>query len=144
MTWLPKKTVLVPVDFSEPSLEAVRLARTMVETAAGLHVLHVLQPVQVIEPGVVWQGLGDEQRAGQVLQNLKEQLSDKELQGATVATRVGTPGLEITEYAREVGAELVVIPSHGYSGIKHFLLGSVAERVIRHAPCPVLVLRRAD
>lgn len=144
MAWLPKKTVLVPVDFSDASLEAVRLARTMVEAAAGLHVLHVLQPVQVMEPGVVWQGISDEKRAAQVLKNLRERLSEKELQGITFATRVGAPGLEITEYAREAAADLIVIPSHGYSGIKHFLLGSVAERVLRHSPCPVLVLRRAD
>lgn len=144
MAWLPKKTVLVPVDFSDASLEAVRLGRTMVEPVAGLHVLHVLQPVHVLEPGVVWQGISDEKRAEQVLKNLHERLSDEQLQGATFATRVGAPGLEITEYAREVGAELIVIPSHGYSGIKHFLLGSVAERVIRHSPCPVLVLRRRD
>jgi nucleotide-binding universal stress UspA family protein len=49
--------------------------------------------------------------------------------------------VEISRYAEEAGAELIVMPSHGRTGIKHFALGSVAERVLRRAPCPVLVLR---
>jgi nucleotide-binding universal stress UspA family protein len=54
------------------------------------------------------------------------------------------PGTEIAEYADEIGADLIVIPSHGYHGVKRLLLGSVAERVIRAAHCSVLVLRRSD
>ena len=53
-------------------------------------------------------------------------------------------GLAIADHAGQVEAELIVIPSHGYTGIKHLLLGSVAERVLRHAQCPVLILRRHD
>ena len=56
----------------------------------------------------------------------------------------GNPGLEIAEFAEEIGAALIVIPSHGYHGVKRWILGSVAERVIRHAKCSVLVLRRSD
>ncbi len=59
-------------------------------------------------------------------------------------TRTGDPGLVITDYATEIGAGLIVIPSHGYHGLKRLVLGSVAERVIRHADCSVLVLRRGD
>ncbi|MEO1982325.1 MAG: universal stress protein, partial [Fuerstiella sp.] len=63
---------------------------------------------------------------------------------ATVAVQLGTPGLEIADYARDHGADLIIVPSHGYHGFKRMFLGSVAERVIRHAECSVLVLRRAD
>ena len=57
---------------------------------------------------------------------------------------IGNPGLEITEYARESKSDLIVIPSHGHHGLRRILLGSVAERVLRHAECPTLVLRRQD
>ena len=55
--------------------------------------------------------------------------------------RFGRPYLEITEAAGEVGADLIVLTTHGYTGLKHVVLGSTAERVVRHAPCPVLVVR---
>jgi nucleotide-binding universal stress UspA family protein len=56
----------------------------------------------------------------------------------------GDPGTTITDYANEQSADLIVIPSHGYHGINRIVLGSVAERVLRHANCPVLVTRRLD
>ena len=56
----------------------------------------------------------------------------------------GQPGTEIGRYVTEVGAELIVIPSHGYGGFKRLLLGSVAEQVVRSADCAVLILRRPD
>ena len=65
-------------------------------------------------------------------------------EGVTFDVRVGQPGHEICEQARRTGADLIVISSHGYHGVKRFLLGSVAEAVIRHADVAVLVLRRAD
>ena len=58
--------------------------------------------------------------------------------------RFGSPGSEVPRYADEVNAGLIVVPSHGYGGVKRFLLGSVAERIIREAHCDVLVLRRQD
>ena len=62
----------------------------------------------------------------------------------TFDVTIGQPGHEICEYADETNADMIVISSHGYHGMKRFLLGSVAEVVIRHAHVPVLVLRRAD
>jgi nucleotide-binding universal stress UspA family protein len=67
-----------------------------------------------------------------------------ELTGLTELVQVGNPGIVISDYAKQSGAELVVMPSHGHHGLRRILLGSVAERVLRHAECPVLVLRRAD
>jgi universal stress protein A len=59
-------------------------------------------------------------------------------------TRIGRAFDEITAAAREQKADLIVISTHGYSGVKHVVLGSVAERVVRHAPCPVLVVREHE
>ena len=56
-------------------------------------------------------------------------------------TRFGDPGHQIAQYAEEAKADLIVLPSHGRSGLQRLLIGSVAERVVRHAPCPVLVVR---
>lgn len=60
------------------------------------------------------------------------------------AILTGDAGLQIADYAKRVNADLIIVPSHGYHGVKRLLLGSTAERVIRHANCSVLVLRRKD
>jgi nucleotide-binding universal stress UspA family protein len=69
-------------------------------------------------------------------------LEGKKATAVKAIIREGDPGLIIADYADEVHADLIVIPSHGYHGVQRLLLGSVAERVLRHANCPVLVLRR--
>jgi nucleotide-binding universal stress UspA family protein len=58
--------------------------------------------------------------------------------------RQGRPATEIVEAAREIEADLIVIATHGHTGLKHVLLGSVAENVVRHAPCPVLTVRTSE
>ena len=143
MSWLPKKQILVPTDFSEPSLEAIRTALELVKTPADIHVLHVLPDIETTAPGVLF-GYFDEsarkRRAGEYLSNFMKQ---HELTGPTELVRIGNPGIEISDYAKKSGADLIVIPSHGRHGLKRVLLGSVTERVIRYAECPVLVLRRS-
>ena len=71
----------------------------------------------------------------------QEARSDGEV---TSLVRAGKPFHEIALAASESGAQLIVIATHGYTGLKHVYLGSTAERVVRHAPCPVLVVREAD
>lgn len=144
MTWLPKKTVVVPIDFSDESAETISTALEFVEEPADVHVIHVLFALDAAGPGVVWGAVDNESREKTVRSHLDQLLKDNDISGVTTAVKVGDAGLSITEYAREYGADLIVIPSHGFHGMKRLLLGSVAERVIRHANCPVLVLRRHD
>jgi nucleotide-binding universal stress UspA family protein len=59
----------------------------------------------------------------------------------TAKTRLGRPYVEITEAAQELKVDLLILATHGHTGLKHVLLGSTAERVVRHAPCPVLTVR---
>jgi nucleotide-binding universal stress UspA family protein len=64
--------------------------------------------------------------------------------GVTARVVVGTPYDRIVEMAKSENADLIVIATHGYTGLKHFYMGSTAERVVRHAPCPVLVVREKE
>ncbi len=144
MSWLPRKKIVVPVDFSEESEAAIPTALAMAESASSLHLIHVLYPLDSVSPGVVWGDVNDEDRERAVKKKLAELADNAGVKEATLVTRMGNPGLEIASYAKEVGAELIVIPSHGYHGMKRLVLGSVAERVMRHAECSVFVLRRTD
>ncbi|MEZ6072760.1 MAG: universal stress protein [Pirellulales bacterium] len=141
MVWLPKQSVVVPVDFSDKSFDAVAAALELVKDASHLHVVHVLPSLEPAEPGVIWSTIDDPSRARHAEQAIHERLEEHGLKQAQVAIAFGDPGREIAEYAQKASAELIVLPSHGRTGITRMLIGSVAERVVRLAHCPVLVLR---
>ena len=141
MNWLPKKKVVVPIDLSDASLAAVATAREMVENASHLHVIHVLPILSGVEPGVVWETMDDQSRCDHAEAQLRERLRDPKYVGIHIQAQVGDPGHGIAEYAAALGADLIVLPSHGRTGLTRLLIGSVAERVVRLAHCPVLVLR---
>lgn len=136
--------VVVPVDFSGESDKAIRAALEVASESSQLHLIHVLLPLETMSPGVLLGDISDESRKDKVSEKLAQLAADNGAADAHRAVLFGTPGLEITDYARLQKADLIVIPSHGYHGMKRLVLGSVAERVIRHAECSVLVLRRSD
>ncbi|MCH8830397.1 MAG: universal stress protein [Planctomycetes bacterium] len=144
MSFLPKKKIVVPVDFSGESANAIQVAREMAASLESVHLLHVLFPLDSVSPGVVWGDVSDEHREEKIRDAFNDLIAANNLSGVNVTVRFGNPGLEIAEYAGEIDADLIVIPSHGYHGVKRLVLGSVAERVIRHANCSVMVLRRSD
>jgi len=141
MSWLPKKNVVVPVDFSDASLAAVDEARKLVGPSSDLHVVHVLPPISSTDPGVVWGTVDDQSRIAHAEKALSEKLAQPGLGDTHLHVTIGDPGQEIVGYAEGVKSELIVIASHGRTGLSRLLLGSVAERVLRMASCPVLVLR---
>ena len=141
MSWLPKQNVVVPVDFSNQSIEAVDLALSLVEDTSHVHVVHVLPNISYTEPGVIWVAVDDDARCHHAELALKERLSAPKYQKVTLHVAVGDPGQAITAKAAELRADLIVLPSHGRTGLQRLLIGSVAERVVRLAQCPVLVLR---
>jgi nucleotide-binding universal stress UspA family protein len=119
--------ILFPTDFSPASEAAGRIARAMaLEAGARLHVLHVVPPVT--DPSVFREQLT---RASQ---GLAEGLR------VETALRTGLAGRTIVHYAREKGVGLIVLGTHGRTGFSHAILGSVAETVVRLAPCPVLTV----
>lgn len=143
MSWLPKKTVLVPVDFSTASADALRTAMQLVAHPNDLHVLYVASPAGLFSPEG-WATDDAPARAQAAAQQLSKFLTSHHASEVTQLIREGDPGLTIADYADEARADLIVMPSHGHQGVARVLLGSVTERVLRHAKCPILVLRRQD
>jgi len=144
MKTLQPSHVLVPVDFSGTTRLAVDYAlEVCTKFSARLTLLHVQKPP--IVPGTE---LGF--NYAEYLAHLSHTAADrlKEMAAALPAScsaqaqvLEGIPWDCIVQYAAEHRVDLIVMPTHGRSGLKHILLGSVAERVVRHAPCPVLVVR---
>jgi nucleotide-binding universal stress UspA family protein len=141
MSWFAKKKVLVPVDFSDESFAAVDSALELVESTSDITVVYVLQDLSPMEPGEIWNTVDPESRIRHAMKSLRERLADEKYKDIRFDVAIGDPGREITEIAEREAVELIVLPSHGRTGLKRMLIGSVAERVVRLAHCPVLVLR---
>lgn len=141
MSFFPKKSVLVPVDFSDESLRAVDVALDLTDSPIELRIVYVLQDLQPLEAGEVWGVIDPQVRIEGAKKALKEKLSAAKYATVTTEVMLGDPATTIANYAQEIHAELIVLPSHGRTGLTRLLIGSVAERVVRLAHCPVLVLR---
>ena len=142
MNWLPRKIVVVPIDFSNDSFAAMNTALEMVDDPVHLHAVHVLPVLEPNDPGVIWYNIDDASRSRHAGEALRKELADRGHEGMEVAVRFGDPGHEIARYTEQIAAGLIVVSCHGQSGLKHLLIGSVAERVVRLAHCPVLVLKK--
>lgn len=138
------KRVLLPTDFSELSSEAIKYACALAEQFdAELHMLHVYENVVIHEygMGIDWDKLAKEARNAAEA-HMKKLLDPAWSEGRTIirATAEGPPFLQIIRYARQHEIDLIVMATHGRSGVSHMLIGSVAEKVVRKAPCPVLTV----
>lgn len=143
MPTLPHKTVVVPLDFSDDSVAAIQTGLRCVEKPTGLHVLHVLPELRYSGP--LYEEWGQGQPRDEVIrQRIEELIEEAGATGAQAAVLIGDAGLATVDYAKSLDAGLIVLPSHGFHGVRRLLLGSTAERIIRHAECSVLVLRRTD
>jgi universal stress protein A len=133
--------ILLPTDFSEYSAAARMYACAFADQfQCELHVLHVVQDLAplVPEPGAA---------LAPPVDYLRERAIDPNWSvGKTVVrvVRQGPPFLEIVRYAQETNIDLIVLGTHGRGGLAHMLLGSVAEKVVRKAPCPVLTVRHPE
>lgn len=137
------KRVLVPTDFSEPANHALSFALNFAQQNRGeITLLHVVEVV-IAPEFAAYAALTDED-------DLKRRMRDR-LQAIASAhhaesvlkdilVRRGTPYHEICKVAEEMHADMIVIGTHGYTGVKHMMLGSTAERVVRYAACPVVVV----
>lgn len=141
MGWTAKRCIVVPFDFSDHSHAAIDMALEMADDPKHVHVVHVLPFIIPTEPGVVWGMVDDSQRIEHALQALNDELKDAQYAGVGREVMMGDPGAVIADRASELQADLIILPSHGRTGFSRLLLGSVAERVVRLAHCPVLVFK---
>jgi nucleotide-binding universal stress UspA family protein len=132
--------ILVPIDFSAESDGALDAALEIAAQSEQVTAVHVAPPIGSFEPGVVYTAT-DEERRATLLHSAHRRFADPKYRGIGFEILFGDPGHEIAEFAKTAGTGLIVMPSHGRTGLAHLLIGSVAERVIRLAHCPVLVLR---
>lgn len=141
MSWFNGKRIVVPFDFSDESINAVKMALQLAERKDEIHVAHVLIQLPATDPVVIWDELNDEKRKLKVRESMEEKLAEHAIDGVQINVSIGNPGRVISDLAEEIEAGLIIIPSHGYTGLKRWFLGSVAERVVQLAKCPVLVLK---
>jgi universal stress protein A len=144
------RRILVPIDFSGKSRRALAFAVPLAQRYGGrIFLLHVVQPPVVS----TWEAIpgGDHyltMHISTILDSARKHLEalalarvPAGLRGRTLV-REGNPYSEITAAARQLKVDLLVISTHGHTGMRRILIGSVAERVVRHAPCAVLTVRR--
>ncbi len=141
MNWLSNRKIVVPWDFSKLSMKALKTALEMADSPSHIRVINVTQILTTMEPGVVWGAITDEDRAKKLEEHFRKQVEELNCENVSFHVNFGDAGSKIVEFASQGDADLIVMSSHGHSGLQHLLIGSVAERVIRHANCPVLVLR---
>ncbi|HQT90784.1 MAG TPA: universal stress protein [Candidatus Kryptobacter bacterium] len=141
------KKILVPQDFSEYSLHALKYAVTFAELfKSELIILHIVEPI-VYPADFSFGQVSIPAMEEEIRKHSEEQLNElveREIPAGIKATpmiRVGKPFIEIVEVAKGENADLIVISSHGRTGMDHVLFGSTADKVVRKAPCPVLTIR---
>lgn len=142
------RNVLVPIDFSKASLEAIAFALPLVkEFGAELHLIHVfeaddsLASTAALPLVVPLLQVGD--RVRRHLKDVAKKYSAP-LRRENIHARRGRPFEEICRLALECNIDLIITATRGNTGLKHLALGSTAERVVRYAPCPVLVVRGGE
>ena len=144
-TW---KRILVPTDFSDPSSEALATAMAFAQLSGGtLDLVHVaIEATYVLPPPIDVASLPIDMT--KVMARVAEGLAAEEARvraagiACESATLIGRPDTEVVARANETNAQLIIMGTHGRSGLAHALLGSVAERVVQHSSCPVLIVPR--
>lgn len=141
------KKILVPIDFSEPSIKALQYSLALAQHFGSQIILvHVIQKMSPTTRLIMDQSK---------IQNRLKLEADRSLNtfikkhiqvkvNLDKAIKIGVPFDEIVTAAKQYDVDAIVIATHGYSGLKHITMGSTAERVVRHAPCPVLVVREKE
>jgi nucleotide-binding universal stress UspA family protein len=143
--------ILVPVDFSPHSVLSLEYAVALASRfGASLELLHVVEDPAtaawaaegaVLDVAGIRAALVED--AERLLAEYRTRVEALDVPAITTV-RIGSPAREIVDYAQMVGVDLIVMGTHGRSGFSHLFLGSVAERVVRHASCPVFTVRGAD
>lgn len=141
------KKILVPIDFSEYGDELLRYAKEIGEKfGSSIHLIHVIPNMDYFTPyesfmaaeNIVAIQKGVEGEVERDLEEVARKLPGFEL---TRAIRMGVAFVEILEYVKAEGIDLIIMGTRGRSRLEHIIIGSVAEKVLRKSPCPVLAIR---
>jgi nucleotide-binding universal stress UspA family protein len=142
------QNILVATDFSETSTAALRYGRELAERFnATLHVLHVAERIDVTTFGAEAYTVSAPDLQQDVVEAARQRLHDMLTEAAggsrvePIVVTATAPAFAIIDYARDHKIDLIVIGTHGRTALAHYLIGSVAESVVRSAPCPVLTVR---
>ncbi|MGD0230502.1 MAG: universal stress protein [Syntrophorhabdales bacterium] len=139
--------ILVPIDFSEYTDEILRYAVEIVKRfGSSLHLIHVVPGLDYFTP---YESFMAAENIAAVQKGIEEEVKTQleevagRIAGITVTetVRTGTAYAEIVDYAKSVGMDLIIMGTHGRGGLEHIVIGSVAEKVVRRSPCPVLTIR---
>ncbi|MBU2493425.1 MAG: universal stress protein [Bacteroidetes bacterium] len=141
------KKILVPVDFSDYSKNALRYAVSFAKLFnAKMYIQYVVEPAvypadfSLGQVAIPTTDVDMAQRAENELNRLAEEEIGTSVEYEKII-KTGKPFMEIIEAASEIDADLIIIATHGHTGVEHLLFGSTAEKVVRKSPCPVLTLR---
>lgn len=146
---LGTQSILVATDFSAAADLAVDAAALLAKQfGAQLHLVHVFDPTPMAPLGTRGSGVAQANAEQRVEQQIRDELGRIREERLPDVARVETqlilapsPADAICKYAAQHAVDLIVVSTHGRTGLAHLLVGSVAEKVVRHAPCPVLTLR---
>jgi universal stress protein A len=136
--------ILVPIDFSEHSQKALRYALAFArQFEAEVMLVHIVE--QMVYPGDwMYPPLAatdfEAEKREKMISRLQALDADSGIRTQHIV-RLGRAWQEVIEIAQEMKCDMIILATHGYTGLKHALLGSVAEKIVRHAPCPVLTVR---
>lgn len=138
--------MLVPIDFSPPSLEAIEFALPLLKQfRAELHLVHVFEPDYLLASMMTIPLIVPELEAGKRVQRHLKDVAKKygiDLRPENIHALKGRPFEEICGLVPKIDIDLIVTSTRGNTGFKHLVLGSTAERVVRYSPCPVLVIQK--
>ncbi len=141
------KKILIPTDFSEYSQHALKYAVALAESfKAKLYVMHVWEHSMIGAPSEAYPQeimIGAQKSEEEALKRLTDELRSKriEAEGVFVTGRVY---VEIVTKAEELDVDLIILATHGRTGLSHMVFGSTAEKIVRLAPCPVLTVKHPE
>ena len=145
------KNIMCPIDFSENAEHALLYAATLAKSyKANLHLVHVVQPRMTSVTGDPYIPEFSAEFMDEISAASKQRLEDiaaplrADMPQVVVQICAGTPFVEIIEAARTQDIDLIVMGTHGRTGLVHMMIGSVAEKVVRKAPCPVLTVKHPE
>ena len=145
MSTIEFKKILCPTDFSEPSKRAVEYALAMGKSFGGKIIfVHVVEPVinsAIMGHAITMAAQLEDDLESQAKTHLKELAEKQGYDNYETQVLRGKGSIEILDIAKKLDVDLIILGTHGRSGISHFLIGSTAEKIVRSATCPVLTVK---